>query len=274
MSLLRHCGLACVVFGLSVLEFGVSSSAFAQADANNPYKQLESTKGVWPPFYKPDPQDETYTKLMAEGWCKPNGKRAQNYYLSKMVDVNKLPEFAFEGKITGMHKGSMSATDSRSGESMLVMIHEDPSISQVIVHGKGTKEMLTTGKFVRFVGRVDATGACAEKIESIELTTPGVSLITPVEPNKTQNLFGKIVRRDGERMVVLAPTGKVHRLTFELAPEAAVETRVSDYRSAGVGDTIKVKCRIFRSTTPVQAFCFADELDVVATTKVQVAKTK
>ena len=271
MRLLSRVVVAVTVGALGI--GGVTASAQAPA-ANNPYKELDSGKGVWPPFYKPDPSDAAYSKLMADGMCKPNGKRATNYYLSKMVDVSTLPEFSFEGKISTLEVGGVTATDDRNGEKLIVMIHESPAISRVNVKGSGTKESLVVGSHVRFVGRVDESGACREKIDRIEVVAPSMIGAAPVEPGKLQNLAGKIVRRDGDHLVVLAPTGKVRRLTLELAPEAQVSARMGDYHFAKVGDPVKMKGRILRMTTPAYTFCFADDFEVETAAKIVPTKAK
>jgi hypothetical protein len=251
----------------------VASDASARAPANNPYASLDSTKGVWPPFYKPDPNDAKYLKMMADGVCKPTGKTAQAFYQSKMVDVNKLPEFSLEGKITEVAGGSVTAVDSKTGESFLILVHEDRTISRVRVEGKGTKEMLAAGAFVRFVGKVDASGTVADKLDKIELTTPGMHPTTPVKPNEMQNLTGKILRHDGEHLVVNATSGKVRRLEVDLKDDAAVAACVADHRYASVGDKVTMKGRILRVANPAQVFCFADELDITAAGIISPAKS-
>lgn len=271
MRLLAHVALA---FTFGLIGIGGSTASAQVAAANNPYKELDSGKGVWPPFYKPDPSDAAYSKLMADGMCKPNGKRAQNYYLSKMVDVGTLPEFSFEGKISTMETGGVTATDNRNGEKLIVIIHESPAISRVNVKGSGTKESLVVGSHVRFVGRVDESGACREKIDQIEVVAASMIGAAPVEPGKLQNLAGKIVRRDGDHLVVLASTGKVRRLTVELDPEVQVAARLGDYHFAKVGDPVKMKGRILRMTTPAYTFCFADDFEVETATKIGPTKAK
>lgn len=252
----------------------VAVDASAQAPANNPYAGLESTKGVWPPFYKPDPNDAKYLKMMADGVCKPNGKTAQAFYQSKMVDVNKLPEFSLEGKISEVAGGSVTAVDSRTGESFLILINEDRTVSRVRVEGKGTKDMLSAGAFVRFVGKVDTSGTVADKLDKIEVTTPGMHPTTPVKPNEMQNLTGKILRHDGEHLIVNAPSGKVRRLEADLKADAEVSACVADHRFASVGDKVTMKGRILRVTNPAQVFCFADELDIVSAGVIKPAATK
>jgi hypothetical protein len=265
MRLLAHVAFA-FMFGL--ICSGGSTASGQVAGTNNPYQELDSGKGTWPPFYKPDTSDAAYSKLMADGMCKPNGKRARNYYLSKMVDVSTLPEFSFEGKISTMEAGGVTATDNRNGEKLIVIVHESPAISRVNVKGSGTLDSLTVGSHVRFVGRVDASGACSEKIDQIELISPSVVAAVPVEPNKLQSLSGKIVRRDGNHLVVLAAGGKVRRLSVELSPSVQVSARLGDYHFAKVGDTVKMKGRILRMTTPAYTFCFADDLEVDAAAKI------
>lgn len=262
--------VAAIAIGVSV----ASSVAFAQvADGNNPYKGLESTKPVWPVFYKPDPSDATYTKLMANGMCKPTGRRAQEYYKSKMVDVNKLPETSFEGKITALGNGVMTIVDSRTNESMTVFVHASPAISRVNVHGKGSTELLTMGSFIQFVGRVDPAGVAVEKIDHVELISGRTAPAVAVEANKLQTLTGKIVRHEGTHLVVLTSSVKLHRLTIDLSPAVEVSAHYSDYHLASVGDTAKFQGRILRSTVAGQTFCFADDLDVVANALVHPPKT-
>jgi len=253
---------------------GSASTVWAQAPANNPYAGLESARGTWPVFYKPDPNDAKYAKMIADGICKPEGKTAQAFYRTKMVDVNALPDFSLEGKITEVAAGSVTVVDSRDGASYQVMVNENRAVSRVNVQGKGTKEMLSAGAFVRFVGKVNASGVAEEKIDQIELTSPGMSPQTPVKPNQTQNLAGKILRCEGEHLVVQAPTGSVRRLEVDLAPEAKISARVADHRMASVGDTVKMKGRILRMTAPMPTFCFADELDVEAAGIITPKKTK
>lgn len=243
----------------------LGEEAFAQTTAaNDAYKPLELTKPRWPAFYKPDPNDAKYSKMLSDGNCKPTGKRAREYYLSKLVDVNKLPEFAFTGKVAGAADGALKVVDDASGENLIVVLH--PGVSRVIVAGKGTTDLLTSGVFIRFVGRVDAHGIGSEAIDRFEIISPSREAPAPIEPNKLQSLTGKLIRRDGEHLVVLTASSNHRRLEVDLKPDADVVTRLSDYRYAAEGDAVKFRGRILRST-PGRTFCFAEDLEIATATR-------
>lgn len=260
MSFINRALFLAVAFGTIVTSGGVN----AQSITSNPYAALETTKPVWPPFYKPDPEDAAYANMMAMGWCKPNGWRAQTFYQSKMMDVNVLPQVSFKGTVTSMQSGMLTAVDEKEGTSYSLIVHENPAISSVRLSGKASSEALAIGAVVRFVTQVDAKGAGLEKIKEIELITASSEQPEAIQANRTQNCVGKILRRDGMKLTVQASSGKIRRLTVELADDAVITARLTDYTRAVVGDAVSAKGRVFYSPVIDMTLFFADELDIAA----------
>lgn len=243
---------------------GSSEISFAQKIASNPYAPLETTKPVWPPFYKPVENDAAYQTLMANGWCKPNGWRAKEYYQSKLLDINALPQTNFKGTIASKNGGLLTATDEKSGKTYTLIVHDNQAISNVRLNGKVSVEAMKPGDVVRFVTRVDSAGNGLEPIRQIELFTPSRDQLQAVEPNRLQNCVGKILRCDGDRLVVQPPPGKINRVSVVLAPEVEITARIADHLRADVGDAVTAKGRVFHSTVINQTLFFADELDIAA----------
>jgi hypothetical protein len=250
--------------GVAAAAVALPVAANAQVPIANAYKADATTKAVWPPFYKPDKQDAAYAEMMANGYCKPNGWRAQSFYQSKMLDVNTLPSASLKGKITEVKQGLVTAFDDKQAKAFSLIIHENPAISSVHLNGKATTDALVPGAMVRFVARVDASGQALDKLSEIELTTPGRDHLEPVEPQKSQNVVGKILRRDGAKLVVQAPPGKIARVTVELATNAVVNAHLAEHARAAVGDEVSGKGRVFHSDVINKTLFFVDELDIAA----------
>lgn len=242
---------------------------FAQLPANSPYLPLASARPVWPPFYKPDPSDAKYAGMMSQGWCQPTGKRARAYYASKVLDVNGLPESSFQGVVTSVHSGWIEAADAIQSTSIALIVHADPTISLVEVRGKAAEDVLESGAFVHFVGTVDENWVVRDEIERIELTTPTGRQCEPIVPNRSQNLFGTILRRNGVKLILATPTEKPRRLTAALASHAEVSVQSRDYRLSSVGDSITAKGRIYRPAPPEPTLLFSDELEVTMSAKLR-----
>lgn len=244
----------------------VSSGGFvcAQAPLSSTYQPLAAPKSTWPPFYKPDPTDAKYSKLMAEGWCKPTGRRAREYYASKLLDINALPPASFEGAIKDVQLGRITAVDPKTSATMTVVVHDDLSVSRVVVEGKATPELLVNGCFLRFVGTVDDEGKVEEVINQLELTTSGARRPEPVVPHRKQNIYGTVLRREGSKFILSTTnSGKISRVYVEVAPQAEVSLLLTDYRYAGAGGTVKVKGKIYRGTAadPL-SLLFAEDLTI------------
>lgn len=235
------------------------ATADAQVINTSPYAGMDRTKSKWPPFYRPDPSDAAYTKMMAEGWCKPTGWRAQQYYLSKLVDVNALPESSFKGKITEINPGLVKAVDEQ-GKSITLIAHPDKSISYVQVQGRASRDALQVGEFIRVVARVDGSGRIREPVAKVELVSPMKGDL--VTANRQQNIIGKIVKVDGPHLVFLAQGPKTQRLTMDLADGAAVTALFGDLSHVSVGDPFTAKGRIYNGAVGVGNFFFAEELEV------------
>lgn len=251
------------IFELAVLLFAVcfflTEAAFAQVINNSPYAGMEKNKSKWPVFYRPDPQDAAYTKMMAEGWCKPTGWRAQQYYQSKMVDVNALPESSFKGKITEINNGLVKAIDDK-GKSVTLIAHPDKAISYVQVQGKASREALQAGEFIRVVARADGSGRIREPVAKVELVSPLQGEL--VTANRQQNIIAKIVKVEGSQFTLLAQGPKTQRLTMDLADGAAVTALFGDLSHVAVGDTFTSKGRAYNGAVGVGNFFFAEELEV------------
>jgi hypothetical protein len=244
----------------------VTSGGFvcAQAPLSSTYQPLAGAKSTWPPFYRPDPTDAKYTALMANGWCKPNGWRAQEYYKSKIVDVNTLPESSFEGTITGVQSGRITAVDKKTSAQMTLVVHDDLAVSRVIVEGKATPDLIVAGCLLRFVGTVDDEGKVEGVINQLELTTSAARHPEPVVPHRKQNIYGTILRREGSKFILSTTnSGKIPRVYVEVAPQAEVSLLLTDYRYAGAGGKVKVKGKIYRGTaTDPLSLLFAEDLTI------------
>jgi hypothetical protein len=251
---------------LSAICFSLPTTVNAQVINTSPYAGMDRTKSKWPPFYRPDPSDAKYSQMLAEGWCKPTGWRAQQYYLSKMVDVNALPESTFRGKISEINPGLVKAVDEQ-GKSVTLIAHPDKSISYVQVQGRASREALQVGEFIRVVARVDGSGRIREPVAKVELVSPMKGEL--VTANRQQNIIGKIVKVDGTQLVFLSQGPKTQRLTMELADGAAVTAFFGDLSHAAVGDPFTAKGRMYNGAVGVGNFFFAEELELQLSTELK-----
>lgn len=251
-----------VLFVFLVASAVILPSTYGQAIVDSSYRPLEIAEPSWPPFYKSDPGDAKYSRLMAGGWCQATGKRAREYYASKLLDVNALPSSMFEGKITQIGTGRIEVCDDHRGSKVIFIIHDNSAVSSVSVRGKTTLAALAQGAFVHLVASVDDSGEVREPVERLELTTATRHPPERVVPNRSQNLGGTILRHESSQLILGMPPGKIHRVTIHLTPQAEVTVELSDYRLASVGDTVSAKGRIYHSVAPEPTLLFVEQLDV------------
>jgi hypothetical protein len=255
-------GLRAGALGMA-LSFGSADALFAQTFVDPYGKVQQSEPGKWPTFYKPSPEDAKYDYMVANGYCKVGGWRWTEYYKTKEMDVNILPEAEFNGHLVTPTKAGQLAGRDDEGHAMGFIIHPLTAVSRVTVHGDGLLEALEPGRLVRFVANVDKQGHASEPLSRVELIAPGLVASEEAVVGSNRSLVGKIVRREGHELSVLLEKGKIRKLSLELTSDVRVTVNLADISLAAPGDGITARGRLWHpDDAPTTSALFASELTV------------
>jgi hypothetical protein len=117
---------------------------------------------------------------------------------------------------------------------------------------------------VRLQARVDETGKGTEPIDELEIVD-GNPNVTPqaVEGGKLQSIVGVVIRAKRNTLQLKIGSGKLRRLTFELAEQPTISV---DANSLGVilaGAEVKAKGRVYEGEGSLaRRTVFASEIEV------------
>ncbi len=178
----------------------------------------------WPPYYKPTPMLPEHQVKYANGWCTvrttANFRATPTYTIEddEIIDVNKLPETKFTGKIVATRPGQLLVRNEAK-EQFEVTIHPDPQLSFVAIRGDVKPEALKSGMFVRFSGKVDQHGE-AREVEELELIAQCEEAPTStVRVDERQVFVARYANRKGDQLSLRTKCDSVPRLSVKL-PDA------------------------------------------------------
>lgn len=161
------------------------------------------------------------------------------------VDLSKLPPANVEGSVQGIARGQILVGD---GEQIHCLVRLAPQVTAVTVEGTGSAEMLVPGRFVSFVGDMDARGNVTTDVEEMTLFVPTQQMrpgrfSQGDDPTSTEGPFlvrGQIRSLKRGKMTVDV-LGNAVKLELKEAPE--VKLSIDDYSLAQQGDAITVRGR-------------------------------
>lgn len=248
----------------------LAGPALGQLAPSNPYADGMGKSSItgWRPFYKPPKISLEHQIKYAMGWCRWKG---YEYSPSDLVDVDKLPEGSFSGKVVGLQEGlliGVKTIDSSSGQSAAdpeyFAIHADPAITKIAVQGTALPEGLKTGQHVRFVGKVNANGRVLESISKLEMFTPSADWqVREVKPDVESSIGARVGRYQAGQLVLTLKSGKLRTLTVPLAENPEITVNVADFGFVSAGDPVTVKGRLYRPDTQKNVSeVFASDVDV------------
>jgi hypothetical protein len=244
--------------------------AVAQLAPSNPYADGMKDAGKitgWKPFYKPPKISLDHQIKYAMGWCRWKG---YEYKPSDLVDVDKLPEGTFSGKVAGYKDGLLigvktaSAPETPAAEEEMFAIHADPAITKIAVQGTAVPEGLKTGQHVKFVGKVNSSGRVVDLVSRLEIFTPTADWqVREVVPDIETSIGARIGRYQAGQLVLTLKSGKQRTLNARLSEKPEITVHVSDFGFVAVGDQVTVKGRLYRpDTQPNVTEVFASDVEV------------
>ena len=223
----------------------------------------------WPPYYKPAPMLLEHQAKYANGWCTvrtaANFRSTPTYTIDPddIIDVNKLPETSFTGKIVGNRPGQMLVRNEAK-EECVVIIHPDSQLSSVAVLGEALPEALKSGMFVRFSGKINQQGE-AREVEGLELVmAPQEAQTTKIRVDERQAILARVASCKGDLLTLRIKSDSHSRLTVKLSEAERIALRGNDNMLGAEGDEISVKGRLYRPDTdrPAGDEIFAAEVKI------------
>lgn len=153
------------------------------------------------------------------------------------------PPVELNGKVVGVQRGIIQAVDEDNQEG-LIKVDKD---TRVYVTGEALPSVLRNGMFVRFTAAFDGATA-KEPVKELEIFEPsdqvdvGVFPEDPTDPNTDVLVAGRLTAFKNGKLLVVA--GR-QRAQAELAEDAEITIKVSDYSLARPGDELRVKGQLF-----------------------------
>jgi hypothetical protein len=208
----------------------------------------------WPPYYKPTPMLPEHQVKYANGWCAVrstlNFRATPTYTIEpdEIIDPNKLPETKFTGKVVATRPGQLLVRNEAK-ELFEVTIHPDPQLSHVTLLGAAKPEVLKSGMFVRFSGKVDQHGE-AREVEELELLPQCTEAPTStVRVDERQVFVARFANRKGDQLSLRIKSDSIPRLAVKLPDAERIGLRASDYLLASEGDEVILKGRLYHPDT-------------------------
>jgi hypothetical protein len=223
----------------------------------------------WPPYYKPTPMLPEHQTKYANGWCTIrstlNFRATPTYTIDEdeIIDPNKLPETKFTGTVVDTRPGQLLVRNEAK-ELFEVTIHPDPQISHVTLLGKAKPEILKSGMFLRFSGKVDQHGT-AREVEELEVMPQCAEPPTSaVRVDERQVFVARFASRKGDELSLRIKSDSVPRITVKLPDAERIGLRASDYLLAVAGDEVMLKGRLYHPDTdkPAGDEIFANDVKI------------
>jgi hypothetical protein len=258
------------LLALSLLVLAVPSAAWAQVEPYNPYGPtikdsiavLPDGRLNWPSFYKSADTEAKFRSLFAQGICTGTRKVTTTMLMENKVDVNYLPEVSVSGMALKVQPGVVMMVDSQ-GIAVAVVTHP-ANVTKVQVEGTMPAAGISVGMLVRLQASVDETGKGNEPINMLEIVSGNPeATISPVEAGKLQTIVAPISRAKGKILQLKLPSGKLRRLTFELADHPTINVNANAIGVILPGAELKAKGHVYEGQGSLaQRTLFASEIDV------------
>jgi hypothetical protein len=254
-----------LVFCLSL-----ASGAFAQAF--NPYAAVveeppvrEDGKLNWPKFFKSAALHNRFQTYFAMGSCVGTRKEINDMLANNELSVNALPEGKIEGRTLSADANTLTMVGP-DGNPTTIVTHP-AGVSKVSVTGQMHVLELQPGMLVRALAKVNANGICLEKLEALEVVTPGPGVKTEpkaVEANKLQAIIGTIVKLHDDKLTLKITTGRIRKVIFTVDGNTQVDVNASSLALAGPGDKVEASGHLYKSEgKDAKQTVFAAEVTVV-----------
>ncbi|MFM8734006.1 MAG: hypothetical protein ACKOC8_02245 [Pirellulales bacterium] len=236
-------------------------AAAGQVAPYNPYADSHETlppvaaDGTlhWGTFYKSAKIQQTYERLWAMGSCRGTNRAITVPVNENRLVIDRLPEGEFKGVVrasAGQLAGGMIAFDEgtapEAGREPLVAQFHPAGVTRFHVGGRAAASMLGPGMVVRLITEVDSRGRGKEPVRSLEIVSPPAGFVADaVEAHRRGTVVGTVVSIRAGVAVLRTDTGKLRKITLQLADEADVSVDAARLDLVGAGDTIEVKGRLW-----------------------------
>lgn len=233
-----------------------AGTACAQNPVDDVYnwREPKAAPGVarkWPPYYKPEPMPPEHQLKYAMGWCTvrtPLHFRATPTYTidpEDIIDVNKLPETTFTGKVAVNYRGQLLVR-GEAPEPYVVIVHPDPQLSQVAAGGEALPEALKPGMYVCLSGKVNARGEVSE-VTGLQLVLQSEEEQTArIEVGERQRIVARVAGRRGDQLQLRIKGDGLSKLSLKLADNERIGLIARNCLLAAAGDEVAVKGKLFR----------------------------
>ncbi len=246
--------VALVILGLATV------SAPLAAQAYNPYATPEeapppvAADGTiqWGVFYKSPKIQESYQRLWDLGACRNTNRAITVPVERNKLIIDRLPEDDYEGSVvgaTGALAGGMiafqQAPAADTATPLVVQLHP-AGVTQLRVVGRVPGSILRAGHVIRLVTEVDQKGRGTEPLTAFEVVTPPADFKPdPVRPGTRGEIVAAVKSIAGNVVILTVPSGKVRRLTFELASDSIATLDAAQLDLVAPGDSISLRGRMW-----------------------------
>jgi hypothetical protein len=216
----------------------------------------------WPAFFKSVGTEAKFQSLFAQGICTGTRKVTTTMLQENKVVVNSLPEVSFTALAVKVQPGIVMAVNAQ-GESCALVTHP-AQVSRINVSGTMPPAGIAPGMIIRLQGKVDASGKGTEPVDALEIVdgNPDVTAIA-VTPEKLQTIVGMVTRAKRNIFQLKMSSGKVRRLTFELAEKPIIAVDAKSLSAVLPGSEVKVKGHVYEGEGSLaKKTIFASDLEV------------
>jgi hypothetical protein len=244
---------------LCVLFVGLLAARAAAGQPYNPYATPEeapppvAADGTiqWGVFFKSPKIQQNYERLWNLGACRNTNKAILEPVKNNKLIIDRLPEAEYAGVVegaVGTIAGGMIAfqqAPAAGSEPLVAQLHP-AGVSKVRVTGRVPGSILRPGHVVRFVTEVNEKGRGKEPVKVFEIVTPPADFKPdPVRPDTRGEIVATVKSISGNVVILLVPTGKIRRLTFEFASDSIATLDAAQVDLIAPGDSITLKGRIW-----------------------------
>jgi len=239
------------------------------AEPYNPYAKVQEDPPItpdgkinWPPFYKDAAKEARFQGYFATGSCVGTNMNIVNMLKANKVEVNALQTTNVKTIAGAIDLGVIKAVDA-TGVPVTMVLHPK-GVSKLEVSGDMLPELVAPGMIVRFRGTIDNHGQGKSDIEKLEVVSLAKeSRLLEVFPDKEQTIFGKIERRENNRIRVATGRGKYKIVSFTLPPSAKVTVTGTTPDLIFAGDIVLAEGKLYMGEgTGTMATVFAEKMTV------------
>jgi hypothetical protein len=206
----------------------------------------------WGTFFKSAQLQRSYERLWNLGACRGTNKAITEPVEDNKLLIDRLPEAEFAGVVQTAHGslagGVVAFTPKGAGghdAPLFAQLHP-AGVSHLNVTGPAAVGDLRPGTVVRIKAAVDERGRGSTPLQALTIVTPTADF-TPeaVRPDHTDMIVAGVVSLRGQTLVVRVDAGKLRRLTFTLAADAAVTVDGARLDLVAAGDAVEIKGRLW-----------------------------